>query len=947
MKRGIRDAARLPLAMLVLAAAGLVAAAPGPAPESPCPAGFGGRSCNVCMKDTACPSSTVCAHGIYFFNEMHVGCDAGRDLRVIGGTDLTLSCDRSTRTCGYQVFSASERIYHCGLSGCNFTSVADQRTSTVVEAECANTMCTCDGNCGFLRVFMKYASDPTHISCDRSTSVCRIQQSQMPFKPVVTCTLAGTCVDPVAAMGIVDLVQEEQQGSGGMTSKTRSIIVVCCVVGGAITATAAAYFCTSRGVLEQRDGLTPRRPPGVSLQFQAISVSDYVEPQTLWTRASNWVSGREPAMREVLDGVFGECPKGFLMAIMGDAGAEASRARVLMDVLSGRKSTGRVEGQVLVDGEPANGELLSAISGYVTQAQEDLNPLLTVRETLTFSAMLKLPRDMDKVLKVNRVEDTLKELQLVSVAESRVGRGHEDGGIGGADRRRLSIGNELVTQPAILFLEEPTAGLDSQSAHSVVRTLQSLCKRHSTTILFTMQQPRTNMLRALDRLLLLCRGRSIYSGPTTELARHFELLGRPLPPGQELPEYLLDMVGNLTNEELRKLVASAMPFPVRIDTAGPAPAPAPGAPAPAGASSPAGAAVALPAGPVPSPAAASLRGDRTLLLEPEQRRSKLTSSGVFYTTDGSIKKPARSLPGVFVSSWATQYSMVLTRAMRGMSRDLPFLLSQFVALAAVGILTGLAYFRLGDDMPAIQNRAGIMFFLCLLVAANAFSFMPAFARERATFVRERASCMYRVSAFFLARVTSDIIPVRVFPFLLLAIPAFFLSGLSISVGRAWTFMGTLVLLSICLSSLCFAVSCFFASAGAASTVASSLLLASTLLSGFLLQRGTAPPVLAWLQHASPLLHAFEALLASELSAIPFLVPTQAAATVGAQGAGAPTFFPEELSMPRTFVDGATLMGQYGVDAASLSSNLAALGAMSAAYLLLSYLFLLFRCKEVR
>jgi ABC-type multidrug transport system ATPase subunit len=107
------------------------------------------------------------------------------------------------------------------------------------------------------------------------------------------------------------------------------------------------------------------------------------------------------------------------------------------------------------------------VSGFVDQ-EEMLAPSLTVRETLLFSANLRLPESVTRLEKQSIVDATLEELGISHIAHSRIG-GNGKRGISGGEKRRVSIGIELVTSPSILLLDEPTSGLDSYNAQMVVQ----------------------------------------------------------------------------------------------------------------------------------------------------------------------------------------------------------------------------------------------------------------------------------------------------------------------------------------------------------------------------------------------------------------------------------------------------------------------------------------------
>jgi ABC-type multidrug transport system ATPase subunit len=92
-------------------------------------------------------------------------------------------------------------------------------------------------------------------------------------------------------------------------------------------------------------------------------------------------------------------------------------------------------------------------------------------------------------------------LELSHVRDVRIG-GHWTTGISGGERKRVSIGLEILTGPHILFLDEPTTGLDSASAAQIIK----ICNRGRTaggTVITTLHQPTTETFEMCDRLILI------------------------------------------------------------------------------------------------------------------------------------------------------------------------------------------------------------------------------------------------------------------------------------------------------------------------------------------------------------------------------------------------------------------------------------------------------------
>lgn len=203
----------------------------------------------------------------------------------------------------------------------------------------------------------------------------------------------------------------------------------------------------------------PKDQPGVSLRFENISYSI--------------------GDKQIVSGVSGRIKAGEVLAIMGPSG---SGKTTFLDILASKRKTGTVSGFVQINGSVIDKKTFHRISGYVDQ--EDIHlPSLTVREVLEFSAALRLPESMSSEQKAERVDTVLVELGLKHIEHSQIGNPVHRG-ISGGEKRRLSIGVELVTNPSILFLDEPTSGLDSFNAHQVIYTLSKLAKDLNKTVLY-------------------------------------------------------------------------------------------------------------------------------------------------------------------------------------------------------------------------------------------------------------------------------------------------------------------------------------------------------------------------------------------------------------------------------------------------------------------------------
>eukprot|EP00980_Cylindrotheca_fusiformis_P022379 scaffold9262_cov107-Cylindrotheca_fusiformis.AAC.8 len=145
----------------------------------------------------------------------------------------------------------------------------------------------------------------------------------------------------------------------------------------------------------------------------------------------------------------------------------------------------------------------------------------------------------------------LKELGLESCADTYVG-GALLKGISGGERKRTSIGVELVVKPSMVFLDEPTSGLDSFSAMQVCRVLQKVA-RAGSSVLFTIHQPASEVFNEFDQLILMNKGRVMYQGSVDDVAEYFGARGKPLPPKNNPADWIMFVAQSVPIDQLNQL----------------------------------------------------------------------------------------------------------------------------------------------------------------------------------------------------------------------------------------------------------------------------------------------------------------------------------------------------------------------------------------------------------
>jgi len=179
---------------------------------------------------------------------------------------------------------------------------------------------------------------------------------------------------------------------------------------------------------------------------------------------------------------------------------------------------------------------------------------LTVRETLRYSAALRLAQSTNKERK-DLVEQVILQLGLKDAANTFIGDEFRRGCSGG-EKRRVSIGVQLLANPSVLFLDEPTTGLDAFSALQVVHTLRDLA-RSGRTVIITIHQPRSDIFFLFDYITLLSHGQTVYSGPTSEVLTYFDQRGFPCPEHVNPADYLIDLSTVDTRTESGEETSSA------------------------------------------------------------------------------------------------------------------------------------------------------------------------------------------------------------------------------------------------------------------------------------------------------------------------------------------------------------------------------------------------------
>jgi len=241
--------------------------------------------------------------------------------------------------------------------------------------------------------------------------------------------------------------------------------------------------------------------------LDGLQILEGIDGMSISARKINFEIGNKPLLQDVS---FNVGPR-TLTAIVGPSGAGKS---TLLGVLTGR--TKPSSGQIVIGGIDLHTQYqsLSRQIGSVPQA-DILHTRLTVRQALNYGAKLRLPNDTTKAERTQRVNDVMEQLELTERADLRIDR------LSGGQRKRASIGLELLTSPQILVLDEPTSGLDPGLDAHVMETLRKLADAGQTVVLVTHS---VDNLDFCDNVILLASGGKVaYAGPSSTV---FSKLGK-------------------------------------------------------------------------------------------------------------------------------------------------------------------------------------------------------------------------------------------------------------------------------------------------------------------------------------------------------------------------------------------------------------------------------------
>ncbi|CAL9080509.1 ABC transporter G family member 45 [Musa acuminata AAA Group] len=415
-------------------------------------------------------------------------------------------------------------------------------------------------------------------------------------------------------------------------------------------------------------------------------------------------NGMKEDRLQLLQDVSGVFRPGVLTALMGVTGAGKT---TLLDVLAGRKTAGHIEGSIKISGYPKKQETFARISGYCEQS-DNHSPCLTVFESLWYSAWLRLPSNVDANTRNIFINEVMELVELKSLKNAMVGLPGVSG-LAAEERKRLTIAVELVSSPSIIFMDEPTTGLDARAAAIVMRTVRKAADT-GRTIVCTIHQPSIDIFEAFDELLLMKKGgQLIYGGPLGKLSKtmiqYFEgISGVPkIRDGQNPATWMLDVT------------SPNMEYKLGVDF-----------------------------GNIFRNSSAYIRN---MKMVDEMSKRQSNAEDIHFTSK-------------YAKGFWSQCVSCLWKQHRSYWKNPEHNVVRFIITITVSALFGIVFLDIGSKLRMEQdvfNILGAMYGSALFIGfANASVVQPIVERERTVFYRERAAGMYSSMPYAIAQVAIEI-----------------------------------------------------------------------------------------------------------------------------------------------------------------------------------------------
>ncbi|KAF1897876.1 hypothetical protein Lal_00032638 [Lupinus albus] len=504
----------------------------------------------------------------------------------------------------------------------------------------------------------------------------------------------------------------------------------------------------------------------------------------------------------ILKGATGIVEPGEMLAMVGPSG---SGKTTLITALGGRLG-GKLCGTITYNGQPFS-NAIKRNTGFVTQ-DDVLYPHLTVTETLVYTALLRLPNTVTEEDKVLHAKSVIDQLGLTQCKDNMVGSPYVRG-VSGGERKRVSIGQEMLINPSLLFLDEPTSGLDSTTAQRIVSTLWELACG-GRTIVMTIHQPSSRLYYMFHKVLVLSEGNSLYFGKGSEAIDYFSSIGFAPALAMNPSDFILDLANGVYTNELnedhpidKQQLVSA--YKINIE--------------------------------------AQLKAGLEGISDSGNR-----NEGEFQDREF----------GKWPTSWSQQFFVLLRRYIKEKKHE-SFATLQICQIIVTALIAGLLWYK--SDISHLQDQIGLLFFIC-----GFWSYIPlyqaifTFPQEVKMLEKERSSGMYRLSSYFMSRIVAELPMDLALPAIFILI-TYWLTGLKHNIMNFIYTLLSLLLHVLTCQGIGLAIGAIVLDQKTATTFATILMLCFTQVAGFYVQH--LPKFMHWIKYISNAYYTFQILIGSQ------------------------------------------------------------------------------------
>ena len=399
-----------------------------------------------------------------------------------------------------------------------------------------------------------------------------------------------------------------------------------------------------------------------------------------------------PSSRTILHNLSGTLEAGKLTAIIGPSGCGKS---TLMNILSGRMTASSVPNSTLKGDVSLNGSLIDPVEykqrfAYV-MAEDSLYATTTPREAFQFVCKLRCPH-LTEDQRAERGEAMLNTLGLQKCADTFIGNPLIKG-VSTGEKKRTAVGIELLPNPDVVFLDEPTTGLDSFTALELIRMTRTIADT-GKTVVCVIHQPSSEVFELFDDVICMSKGHIVYHGSVEGLVGYFSAQGYKCPTDYNPSDYVMYVLQTISDGELEKLAAAwkQREQAIKTDIAG------------------------------------KRSGHQKLHLKPLRR-----------------------------SAVSDQLSGLFSRELKRTVRDPSVLIVRFGITTLLGLLVGFLFFKVGDTNGEITSSyIGGITNVCIFAMMGAGpAMLLSLPYDRPVILREYANGLYSITACVLSRLAIE------------------------------------------------------------------------------------------------------------------------------------------------------------------------------------------------